>query len=62
MTRLIRRHADSGALAGLGLLAVGLSVLLAVGLGSAGASVPAQAGPDPLQLLQALLGAIRVGG
>jgi hypothetical protein len=62
MARLIRKHADSGALAGFGLLAITASVLLALSLGSAGVSLQAHATPDPLQMLQSLLGAIRVGG
>ena len=60
MPRLLRQHAQSGALAGFGLFAIAASVLLsmALGLGDeralSGASLP--------DALHALLAAIRVGG
>lgn len=60
MSRLIPPHADSGALAGLGLLVIAGS--LALGLGSSAALLEAQATPDPVQTLRNLLAAIRVGG
>jgi hypothetical protein len=62
MSRLIRPHADSGALAGLGLLVIAGSLVLALGLGSSAALLEAQATPDPVQTLRNLLAAIRVGG
>ena len=64
MSRLIRPHADSGALAGLGLLVIAgsLVLVLALGLGSSAALLEAQATPDPVQTLRNLLAAIRVGG
>lgn len=62
MSRLIPPHADSGALAGLGLLVIAGSLALALGLGSSAALLEAQATPDPVQTLRNLLAAIRVGG
>jgi hypothetical protein len=62
MSRLIPPHADSGALAGLGLLVIAGSLVLALGLGSSSALLEAQATPDPVQTLRNLLAAIRVGG
>lgn len=61
MAKLIRKHADSGALAGFGVLAIAASILLALTLGSAGA-LEAHATPNLAQALQGLLSAIRVGG
>ena len=58
MPRLIHSHADHGTLAGFGLLSVTASVLLALSLAATEVSGPAPVGPA----LQALLGAIRVGG
>lgn len=62
MSRLIPPHADSGALAGLGLLVIAGSLVLALGLGSSAALLEAQATQDPVQTLRNLLAAIRVGG
>lgn len=62
MPRLLRQHAESGALAGFGLFAIAASVLLsmAVGLGDERALQASAASlPDALH---GLLAAIRVGG
>ena len=60
--RLIHSHADHGTLAGFGLLSVIASVLLALSLAATEVSGPTPVGPALQPVLQALLGAIRVGG
>lgn len=60
MAGFVRKHAESGALAGFGLLAIVASVLLALSLGGAGLHPEQSAAPDPAQTLQGLLAAIRV--
>ena len=62
MPRLIHPHAGHGTLAGFGLLSVIASVLLALSLAATEVSGPAPIGPALQPALQALLGAIRVGG
>ena len=62
MPRLIHPHAHNGTLAGFGLLSVIASVLLALSLAATEVSGPAPIGPALQPALQALLGAIRVGG
>ena len=62
MPRLIHPHAINGTLAGFGLLSVIASVLLALSLAATEVSGPAPIGPALQPALQALLGAIRVGG
>ncbi|MDG9922445.1 MULTISPECIES: hypothetical protein [unclassified Pseudomonas] len=61
MPRLLRQHAQSGALAGFGLFAIAASVLLSMvlGLGDERALSGGASQPDALH---ALLAAIRVGG
>lgn len=61
MARLTHEQADNGTLAGLGLLSVIASVLLALSLAASDASTPEPASPALLPILQGLLGAIRVG-
>lgn len=61
MARLIRKHADSGALAGFGLCAIAASVLLSLVLGLGG-DLRAQSHTANLpEVLQNLLSAVRVG-
>lgn len=62
MSTLLRRHANSGAFAGFGLLSIVTSVLLALGLAGAGATGAVHASPTLQPVLQGLLGTIRVGG
>jgi hypothetical protein len=62
MPRLIHPHADHGTLAGCGLLSVIASVLLALSLAATEVSGPKPVGPALQPVLQAPLGAIRVGG
>ncbi|MDD0842325.1 hypothetical protein [Pseudomonas sp. Gutcm_11s] len=62
MARLIRRHADSGALAGLGLFAIAASVVLALGLSSIDLPLQQHGTPNLAQTLQNLLSVIRVRG
>ena len=61
MSRLIRQHAESGALAGFGLFAIVASVLLSMALGL-GDERALSGGADLPSALHALLAAIRVGG
>ncbi|WP_394560252.1 hypothetical protein [Aquipseudomonas alcaligenes] len=60
MARLLRRHADSGTLAGLGLLAIVASIVLALSLGSVDLDLQSHSSANLAQTLQNLLGAIRV--
>lgn len=62
MPRLIHPHADHGTLAGFCVLSVIASVLLAPSLAATEVSGPTPVGPALQPVLQALLGAIRVGG
>ncbi len=62
MPRLIHPHANHGTLASFGLLSVIASVLLALSLAATEVSGPKPVGPALQPVLQALLGAIRVGG
>ena len=62
MPRLIHPHANNGTLAGCGLLSVIASVLLALSLATTEVSGSKPVGPALRPVLQALLGAIRVGG
>ena len=59
MPRLLRQHAESGALAGFGLFAIAASVLLSMAVGLGDERALQASLPD---VVYGLLAAIRVGG
>lgn len=62
MPRLLRQHAQSGALAGFGLFAIATSVLLSMALGLGDERALQASAASLPDVLHGLLAAIRVGG